>query len=457
MFNRQSLHVAMLVWGFVFNLIAALCMFMSKNFDKEKRRRMICMQLCCAVLLLNDAMAWGFRGRSGMPAYYMVRISNFIVFLLSDLLLYLYHGYMCCYLFGEKAKLCTYKRKQQEKERIRRGRSLEDILPIKRICAVYLLAVLGMVLVIISQFTNLYYYIDADNLYHRNNPPYILSLVIPMCGMLLDFSILLDNRKRIGRDIFVSMMSYIILPFAAAVMLVFYYGISLNSIAIGISMILMFVVTMIEQNKNISRKEEEMADMRISMMLSQIAPHFIYNVLTTIQGLCESNPKQAGEVTGQFSQYLRGNLNSLSEKKTIPFEQELSHVQCYLAIEQRRFGDRVKVKYDIQCKDFFLPALTIQPVVENAVKHGLCKKLGGGTVAIETRREAQAVVITVRDDGVGFEEEKQKKNDNVHVGLQNVKSRIEKMCKGTVEISSKAGVGTAVTIIIPQTDAIRRE
>lgn len=215
-------------------------------------------------------------------------------------------------------------------------------------------------------------------------------------------------------------------------------------------MILMFVVAMVEQNENLARKEKEAAELRISVMLSQIAPHFIYNTLSSIQQLCRKDPALAEETIGEFALYLRGNLDSLSETEPIPFDREFQHVQSYLAIEQKRFGDRVKVEYEIEEEDFMIPALALQPLVENAVKHGLCKKEGGGTIRISTQRKNNIVYVTVQDDGIGFDMEKVSATDAVHVGIDNVASRLESMCGGSLKVDSKVGKGTIVMITLPQ-------
>ena len=428
MFDRQSLHIALLVWGCIFSLLAALCMFMGRNFEKEKKRWMILMQLSCAVLLLNDALAWGFRGGQGTVAYYMVRISNFVVFLYSDVLFYLFHRYMCECMFGKQKK-----------------GGKRDV----RIIAGSLIAIVGMVLVVISQFTGLYYRFDAHNFYHRN-PTYYISFLIPMAGMLIDLTLLIQYRKNISQQMFVSMVSYIALPFAGVIVQTFYYGVSLINIAISISMILMFIVAMVEQNQILAMREKEAADLRISLMLSQIAPHFIYNTLTTIQGLCDKDPALAKETTGQFAKYLRGNLDSLSQNENIPFSRELEHVKCYLSIEKKRFGDRVNVVYDIEEDGFMIPALTLQPIVENAVKHGLCKKDGGGTVWIHAYETDGTNQIVVEDDGAGFDAKSLLNDGKKHIGLRNVKSRLKDMCKGTIDVTSEIGKGTKVTIGIPR-------
>ena len=441
MFNRQSLHIAMLVWGGIFCLIAALCMCMSKNFDRNKRKWMLLMQTAAAVLLFSDALAWGFRGDGDSLGYAMVRISNFLVFFMSDVLIAVFHGYTCCYLFHSDHKWHT------SEISVRRSNRREK-LPLYRIRLVNLVAVSGMVLVVLSQYYHFYYYFDRHNFYHRNSG-YLVSFIIPFVGMLLDLSLIIQYRKRISHQIFISLISYIILPMIALIIQTFYYGISLINIAISISMILMFVVAMVEQNQNLAYKQKEAADLKISLMLSQIAPHFIYNSLTTIQGLCERDPKLAKETVGEFAGYLRGNLESLSEEETISFERELKHVQCYLAIEKKRFGERVNVEYHIQEEDFMIPALTLQPIVENAVKHGICKKENGGTVYISTERKADRIYVTVRDDGVGFDMDKQKQRGS-HIGLDNVRSRLRSMCHGSLLIESREGAGTVVVIALPQ-------
>lgn len=148
------------------------------------------------------------------------------------------------------------------------------------------------------------------------------------------FLIGVSCQKKISRQLFAALTSYMALPLFAMVFQTFYYGISLVNIAISISMIFLFVVSMVEQNQNLARKEKEAADLRVSIMISQITPHFIYNTLTSIQQMCESDPGQAEETVEEFAEYLRGNLDSLSIKGPVPFERELNHVKCYLAIEK---------------------------------------------------------------------------------------------------------------------------
>ncbi len=198
--------------------------------------------------------------------------------------------------------------------------------------------------------------------------------------------------------------------------------------------------------------EKELVESKITLMLSQIRPHFLYNSITAIQMLCVEDPKRAQKALGDFAKYLRGNMDSLSSRDLIPFEKELDHTEHYVELELLRQGEYLTVEYEIEERDFLIPALTLQPIVENAIKHGLTPKENGGKVVIETKRLERDVIITVVDDGVGFDPSVQKGDNSTrsHIGMENVRGRIERMAGGRLEVESQIGVGTKVTIVLPQ-------
>ena len=202
------------------------------------------------------------------------------------------------------------------------------------------------------------------------------------------------------------------------------------------------------------REHEEalQAEQRIQIMMTQIQPHFLYNSLTVIQELCHSDPAQAEAATVQFANYLRGNMDALQTNAPIPFAQELAHTRQYLALEEMRFEDKLTVRYDIQCESFRLPILTLQPIVENAVRHGVRGNADGrGEVVIATRETPDHYAITVTDNGPGFDVEKQQRDqESSHVGIQNVRQRLAQMCGGTLSIESAPGAGARVTITLPK-------
>ena len=196
--------------------------------------------------------------------------------------------------------------------------------------------------------------------------------------------------------------------------------------------------------------EVKLQESHISIMLSQIQPHFLYNTLNSIYHLCETNPMLAKSLVNSFSEYLRNNLSTLEERGLISFETELSHIKTYLEIEKVRFEDTLEIEYDIKCVDFSLPVLTVQPIVENAVKHGTSKKRGGGKVVISTNEDKENYIITVSDTGCGFDISKKKDDGKRHIGIENVRQRLLNMCGGILTIESEIGVGTSATIKIPK-------
>lgn len=204
------------------------------------------------------------------------------------------------------------------------------------------------------------------------------------------------------------------------------------------------------QKKVLAKKEQEIFDMRVTILTTQISQHFIYNTLTTIKYLCKKDAGLAAETVDEFSGYLRGNFDSLTGDKTICFSKELDHVKYFLSIEQKRFGKRINVIYDIREEDFMLPVLTLQPIVENAVRHGVVKREQGGTICISTGKSGEDYWIRVEDDGVGYRAKAKEKDKETHIGLENVTSRVKSLCGGTVTVESSLEEGTKVLIQIPE-------
>ncbi len=204
-----------------------------------------------------------------------------------------------------------------------------------------------------------------------------------------------------------------------------------------------------DESLNYEKMQSELLKSQVLIMISQIQPHFLYNSLTSIAMLCEKDPKRAKTATIEFADYLRGNMNSLKDNHPVPFETELKHLKTYLSLEKMRFGDDLNVEYDIQTSDFTIPSLTVQPLVENAVKHGVGMKEDGGTVKISTREYDDRFEVVVSDDGVGFDTTKPNPDTSrSHVGIENIKERISSMCHGEVMIESEVGKGTVSTIKI---------
>lgn len=231
---------------------------------------------------------------------------------------------------------------------------------------------------------------------------------------------------------------------------------SIFVISVIISLIMQLIIIGIlateryKERIKFEKMQKELLESRMNIMVSQIQPHFLYNALTSIAMLCEKDPKYAKKETIEFANYLRTNMNSLTRKSPVIFKDELKHLETYVSLEQMRFGDELKVVYDIGPDSFFVPSLSVQPLVENAIKHGIGMKEDLGTVKISTKENENEYIITIEDDGVGFDTEKVYDDNKDHIGMQNVKDRIKSMVNGEVIINSTIGKGTISQIIIPK-------
>lgn len=193
--------------------------------------------------------------------------------------------------------------------------------------------------------------------------------------------------------------------------------------------------------------DAELAESRISTLMSQIHPHFIYNTLGSVEQLCELDPPKAAKLVNDFAKYLRGNFGELDNHRLIRVSKELEHTEYYINIEKVRFPD-IEFSSEMTCSDFSIPALTIQPIVENAVKHGILRREEGGTVNVKIYETDTSYFVCVTDNGVGFDISVLEKTNRI--GLRNIKSRLEAMCGGILHIESIIGVGTKITVEIPK-------
>lgn len=192
---------------------------------------------------------------------------------------------------------------------------------------------------------------------------------------------------------------------------------------------------------------EELHNSRIVLAMSQIRTHFVFNVLNAISGLCKSDPELADMELVHFSRYLRNNIDIMQEDHPIPFEKELEHMHNYVDLEQLRFGDKISLDENYECVNFLIPTLVIQPLVENAIKHGLLPRPEGGIIRVSTFRRGCEVLIEIADNGVGFDTSR--KPEKSSVGLSNVRFRVEKMMNGRMQVDSIPGAGTIVRLWLP--------
>jgi sensor histidine kinase YesM len=406
-------------------LVIMACIVIGDSLAVRMNRAFIWVLLSNAALMLSDAMAFYSIGRTEPHFFVLNFIGNFFTFQFSYVIIMCFSNYINVYLAA--------------KIRIKRT----TVYMVYGVCGV------AIALTFLSLLNNMYFIIDENNVYRRQGM-YWLSQVMGMIGLALNTIEIIKYRKSLNRMETFALSSYIILPIIAVVIQVSVYGYVSVYIASTLTILFIYIGMQAQFQKILKENELQLTQSRIAIMLSQIQPHFLYNALAVISRLCDKDPAQAKKATIEFSAYLRGNMDSLEETKPISFEKELKHIEGFLNLEKAMYGEALNVIYDIKTKDFFLPALTVQSIVENAVKHGIGKREGGGTVRICTSETDNEFLAVVSDDGVGFEYEKRALDGLLCAGINNVRLRLSAQCGGSLEIESKPGEGTSATILIPK-------
>ncbi len=206
----------------------------------------------------------------------------------------------------------------------------------------------------------------------------------------------------------------------------------------------------VRKEKILRQKDEELQQARIQTMINQIRPHFIYNTLSSISMICDSDPKRAMEVTENFNHYLQANFSAIATTEPVPFDAELEHTKAYLKVQTALYLDKLQVEYHTDYTDFKLPPLTLQPIVENSIKHGIAQTHQPEHIIISTCKTDGGTKITVEDDGPGFTvDTTDTAESEPHIGLKNVTLRLQIMSGGSLDIASRPEGGTVVTITIP--------
>ncbi len=411
-----------------FSLVTIIVLIFSQIMDKHNDRKgkiFTWTLVAFAGLMISDTLSWIIELYSGKLVHVLVWIVNLLGYVFGELLVTLVLIYIVMdILLNPKMEKIIFK------------------ILIIMVCVF-------TVFILVSLPFGWIYSVSDNNLFVFG-PLSWIPIVYTIAQLLLMIILVLSRCKVIGLKKVAIIFSYIMLMSVAIVMNAFFNELLIYCAFFTLSEMVIFLNVQIERGKKRRQQEQELLESRVQIMFSQIQPHFLYNSLVAIENLCVEDPSQAREAVSDFSKYLRGNLDSINNKKLIPFEQELKHVQSYMALEQRRYGEELKVRYEIEVKAFLLPALTIQPIMENAVRHGFFRKIGGCEIILRTIETETGWEIIISDNGVGFQVGKQKEDNKTHIGIENVRGRLAVMCRGTVKIDSEVGVGTTVTICIPR-------
>ena len=312
-----------------------------------------------------------------------------------------------------------------------------------------LLVAINAVVYLSAFFTDIAFTIRPDNTFHRG-PLGFTCHIITAVFMIRCFYLIRVRTETFGiQQAFIPVFNMLLLVGALVYEAAFLHNehlpVSPLTLAIVINCIFYYCWLHIEFMRE--HEQDMEARQQLQIMVSQIQPHFLFNTLSTIQAMCRTNPVGAQKTVEKFAVYLRQNLESMEQPELIPVDKEIDHTRIYADIEKERF-ENIDVVYDILDHDFSIPALTIQPLVENAIRHGV-RIREDGLVTVATRKGDGFHEIVIKDNGKGFDPELVVDSKGGHIGIKNVQGRIEKMCGGTMSIESRPGEGTTVVIRVP--------
>ena len=294
-----------------------------------------------------------------------------------------------------------------------------------------------------------FYFVTPDRQVHRG-PWYPLMLLPVIAILLLDLAAVIGRRRLLSRKVYLSFFITLLPMTVTLLVQTFVDAFLLLDVCMVLSALSMYGLVLSDQIEQDLCQQREIAQQRASIMVLQMRPHFIYNTMTSIYCLCSQDPEKAQQVVMDFTTYLRKNFTAVASAAPITFSSELEHTRAYLAVEQAQYSKSLTVEYDTPHTFFRVPPLTLQPIVENAVKHGRDPNAGPLHISIRTRKTDTGSEITVSDNGCGYDPAD---DSEPHIALKNIRQRLELMCGGSLTITPNDGGGTVVTVSIPDSAA----
>ena len=330
------------------------------------------------------------------------------------------------------------------------------VSPNKRHIPANLLVGLNFLIYTTAFYSKLSINFTPDNHFYGGPLRYSCLIISAILLIYNIVEIVFEFRKEKKKTLFIPMILTLLVVIGIILDIVSYYPIThrVDYVTIMIVSSTVFYYIWLHILFVYKHEADLLAQQKIQIALSQIKPHFIYNTLNAIQDI-DGMPEVAQSAIVDFSKYLRENLDFLTASNLIPFEKELEHVKKYVNLEKLRFGEKINVIFDINVSDFLIPSLSLQMIVENAIKHGITKKYEGGTVNIKTYEKDSKYFIIVEDDGVGFDTNKVIGEN--HLGFKNSNERLKHFVNGGLVIESEIGKGTKVTVVIPKVKEIKDE
>ena len=433
-FNTMGgMNAALELFGAVLTLVMLISCLWDGLHRSAVGKYLVLLLLAHALMLLVDAPIWLLLDRPAPERVPLVKVLSFFsdAFLHISLVLY---AYCVTAYIAERKEVSTC------------GAKVVAVL-----CAV------ALALCLLSAFNEMYIGYDKTG-QDVTGPLYWLSQLLLLSMLMPTLRLIWKNRAALGPRGTWAFMMYGLIPVLTLPLQLFWAVTPYYLLGATCAHVLVYTMLHIEQAQRTAEMERQIMAQQLTLsksqnalVLSQIQPHFLYNALTSIYRLCDTRPEAAKEAVSDFAKYLRGNLDSISRSDLIPFDEELRHTQAYLALQELRYGEDLTVIYDIRTETFSIPPLTIEPLVENAVEHGISDLPDGGRVTLSTAETSDGYEVRVCDNGSGFDPDTAAEDGRrSHIGISAVRSRLAILCDGTLTIESAPGQGTTAIIQIPK-------
>ena len=289
----------------------------------------------------------------------------------------------------------------------------------------------SVISIVVGIMTNTFFSVSESNADLTEYFMLPIYLAVSITGLIVNLIAVIRRRKQLSKISFIVILCYLLVPFP-------------------VTILIMELMMLFDQEEIYLKQKEEIARQKASLYVLQMRPHFIYNTMTSIYYLIDQDKDKAQQVILNFTNYLRKNFTAIANESTVPFSEELEHVQAYLYIEKVRFDGKLFIEFDTPYNEFKIPPLTLQPIVENAVKHGVDPDLEPLHIIVHTRKIKKGVEVIVEDTGPGFNNTD---NNEPHIALNNIRERLKMMCGGKLTESARTGGGTVVSIFIPDSSS----
>lgn len=435
-FSRASNAINSVLEGFTF----LMCVLLNYAIVSRKKKTRLdqLMALVCVLMgvsVLGDFFAWTFEDVAGQAEYVAAVVGNQVTFWFTPLAF----GAFCLYVFEWSQGYVPGETRSLTRPRSYAGRALWVLL--------LGMTVLGVTFVLINIFTGCLYTVNPDNSYTAGSLAWVpnalnvaqLVLLLPLvCAEENDLTPLAIGRLwslAAGLPL-ISLLGELLLP-----------NLTLSYPGYALALFFMYIELQRLQERALMAEKLELAESRTQLLSGQIRSHFIFNSLAAIGELCYEDPKLAQKAIADFSTYLRGNMNAVGDVKLVSFDSEVSNIKSYVGLEQMNPTTPFDVEWDLQATRFTLPPLVVEPLVENAVVHGVSTRREGGLIQIRSWEEDDAYKVSVHDNGVEGVEVKGSKHNGI--AIENGRRRLELLCKGTLE-AGRVEDGYLAVVTIPK-------